>query len=407
MTPDARLRRRVPRPAELRPLLKFKGFDANASRRRLSRVHTIEDLRAVARRRTPAGPFDYVDGAAEQEISIRRARRAFQDLEFRPRVLHDVSKVDISTTVLGIESNAPFGLAPTGFTRMMHAAGETAVARAASARGIPYSLSSFGTTSYDEVCEAAPHGQNWFQLYLLRDRERSKELLQRLSDTGCDTLILTVDVPVPGRRLRDLRNGMTVPPQLSPRTILNASYRPAWWFNFLTTEPLRFAYGNGSLDKSALTGMLDESVTYDDLVWMRENWPGRLVVKGIQTVDDAVLVADHGADGIVLSIHGGRQLDRAPVPLLMLSDVVRAVDGRADIILDSGITTGADIVAALALGADFTLVGRAYLYGLMAAGEAGVHKCIEILAFEVERTMALLGVSSVSELCPDHVQLLG
>ncbi|MEV4128089.1 alpha-hydroxy acid oxidase [Nocardia sp. NPDC049707] len=401
-----RLTRRLPRPAELAPLLKFKSHDMNATRRRLSRVHTIDDLRRLARRRTPAGPFDYVDGAAEQEVSLERVRRAFRELEFQPRILRDVSTIDTSVEVLGIRAKLPFGLAPTGFTRMMHTAGETAVARAAAEYGVPYTLSSFGTTSYDAVQEAAPNGDNWFQLYLLGDRERSIELVTEAAAAGCTTLFLTVDVPVPGRRLRDLRNGMTVPPQLTPRTLLNASYRPAWWFNFLTTEPLSFAYGSGDLDKSALTGMLDSSVTFDDLAWMREHWPGKLVVKGIQTVDDAVKAVDHGADAIVLSIHGGRQLDRAPVPLHVLPAVAATLRGRSSILLDSGITNGADIVAALALGADFTLVGRAYLYGLMAAGEAGVRKCIEILASEVESTMALIGAKSVDELCPEHVKLL-
>ncbi|WP_420820322.1 alpha-hydroxy acid oxidase [Specibacter cremeus] len=368
-------------------------------------MHTIEDLRRLAKRRTPSGPFDYTDGGADDEVGLSRAREAFRQIEFQPGILRNVSATDTATEVLGKTSALPFGLAPTGFTRMMHSAGERAVARAAADAGVPYTLSTMGTTAIEGLREAAPDGRHWFQLYLLRDRDRSLELIERAAKAGCDTLFLTVDVPALGNRVRDLRNGMTFPPQLTLKTFLDASYRSEWWFNFLTTEPLRFAYGNGRIESSSASELYDNTVTFDDLAWMREAWAGKLVIKGIQTVTDARKAADHGVDGIVVSNHGGRQLDRAPVPLRLLPDVVAAVGSRTSVMLDTGIMNGADIVAGIALGADFTFIGRAYLYGLMAGGEAGVRKCLEILTAEIRRTMALLGVSSITELNPDHVRM--
>ena len=402
------LKRQIPKIKDFAPLLNFKMPEANATARRLSNAHTIADLRRIAKRRTPAGPFDYTDGAADHEISIERSRQAFLDVEFQPGILRDVTTVDMTTAVLGKESALPFGMAPTGFTRMMHSAGERAVASAAARAGIPYSLSTVGTTSIEEVAETAPNGRRWFQLYLWKNRDLSLELIENAAKSGYDTLIITVDVPTTGNRVRDLRNGMSIPPQLTLKTLLDASYRPEWWINFLTTEPYSFAFdrtGSGSLGDLVST-LYDSSVTFEDLRWMREVWKGHLIVKGIQTVDDAERAFEYGADGIVVSNHGGRQLDRAPVPFHLLPRIVDRVGSRGTIMLDTGITSGADIVAALALGADFTLIGRAYLYGLMAGGEAGVTRCIDILSSEIERTMALLGVTSVSELNRDHVRAL-
>lgn len=404
----AHLKRQVPKIKDFAPLLKFKMPEANPTARRLSNAHTIADLRRIAKRRTPAGPFDYTDGAADHEVSIQRSRQAFLDVEFQPGILRDVTNVDMKTTVLGKVSALPFGMAPTGFTRMMHSAGERAVASAAARAGIPYSLSTVGTTSIEDVAAAAPQGRRWFQLYLWKDRELSIDLINSAARAGYDTLIITVDVPTTGNRVRDLRNGMSIPPQLTLKTLLDASYRPEWWINFLTTEPYSFAFdrtGGGSLSDLVST-LYDSSVTFEDLRWMREIWKGELVVKGIQTVGDAERAFEHGADGIVVSNHGGRQLDRAPVPFHLLPQIVDRVGDRGTIMLDTGITSGADIVAAIALGADFTLIGRAYLYGLMAGGEAGVNRCIEILSAEIERTMKLLGVTSIGELNRDHVRAL-
>jgi L-lactate dehydrogenase (cytochrome)/glycolate oxidase len=400
--------RRLPKRHDLAPLLRFKRPVWSPKQRRLAGALTVEDLRRIARRRTPRAAFDYTDGAADGEVSLTRARQAFADVEFRPAILRDVSKVDMSRVVLGERVELPFGIAPTGFTRMMHAEGEIAGATAAAAAGIPFALSTMGTTSIEDVAAAAPGGRHWFQLYMWKDRDRSMALVERAARAGYDTLLVTVDVPVAGARLRDVRNGMTIPPTLTPRTILNAIPRSAWWFNFLTTEPLAFA----SLDAwsgtvaELLDTMFDPTVTYDDLAWIRDQWPGRVVVKGVQTVDDARRVRDVGVDSVLLSNHGGRQLDRAPVPFHLLPEVVAAVGDDVEVHIDTGIMSGQDIVAAIAHGARFTLVGRAYLYGLMAGGRDGVDRVIEILSGQVERTMRLLGVTTLDELTPEHAVML-
>ena len=402
------MRRRIPRFRDLAPLLRFKRPTLRLKKRRLESALTIADLRTIAKRRTPKAAFDYTEGAAEAEISLARARQAFQDITFHPSILRDVSDVDTSVEVLGGHSALPFGIAPTGFTRMMQSEGEIAGASAAGAAGIPYSLSTMGTTSIEDVRAANPDGRNWFQLYMWKDRDRSMALVDRASAAGFDTLLVTVDVPVAGARLRDVRNGMTIPPTLTPRTVLNALPRPAWWINFLTTEPLAFA----SLDKwsgtvaDLLDTMFDPTVSFEDLAWIKEQWNGKLVVKGVQSLDDAKKLTDMGVDAILLSNHGGRQLDRAPIPFHLLPEVVREVGKDTEILIDTGIMSGADVVAAIAMGADFTLIGRAYLYGLMAGGRDGVDRTIEILKTEIVRTMKLLGVRSIDELNPGHVTQL-
>jgi L-lactate dehydrogenase (cytochrome) len=405
----AALKRRVPKYSDFAPLMQFKKPEFSKAAR-LNRASTIWELRDIAKRRTPKAPFDYTDGAAEAEITLRRAREAFLDIEFRPGILRNVSSIDLGTDILGKPSRLPVGIAPTGFTRMMQSEGEYAGSQAAEAAGIPYTLSTMGTASIEDVAEAAPNGRNWFQLYLWTDRDRSLELIERAAKAGNDTLMVTVDTAVAGARLRDVRNGMTIPPALTLKTVLDASYRPAWWFNFLTHEPLTFASLSRYTGTVAdlINSMFDPTLTFEDLDWLRETWKGKLVVKGIQTVDDARKVVDHGADGVILSNHGGRQLDRAPIPFHLLPEVKEAFtkdNSDAAIILDTGIMSGADIIAALALGADFTLIGRAYLYGLMAGGRAGVDRAL--LEKDMTRTMALLGVSKLSELTPDHVRILG
>ena len=391
-----------------RQLMRFRKPIFNNIDRRLSRAHTIYDLRDIAKKVTPIGPFDYTDGAAEGEISLNRARKAFEDIEFQPRVLRDVSDVDLSSTVLGKKVSMPFGIAPTGFTRMMNTEGEIAGCQAAEAAGIPFSLSTMGTRSIEEVKEAAPNGRNWFQLYMWKDRDRSMALVERAAAAGFDTLMLTVDVPVAGARLRDKRNGMTIPPQLTLGTVINALPRPAWWINFLTTDPLKFASldsWNGTVGE-LLDKMFDPTVTFEDLKWIREQWKGKLVVKGIQNVEDAKLAVKAGADAVVLSNHGGRQLDRAPIPFHLVPETVKAIGKDAEVHVDTGIMHGADIIASIAKGAKFTLVGRAYLYGLMAGGREGVDKMISILQADMVRTMKLLGVRSLEELEPGHVKIL-
>ncbi|MGO2658290.1 alpha-hydroxy acid oxidase [Mycetocola reblochoni] len=402
------VQRRLPRPHDLLPLMQFKKPEFNPRTRRLDSATNVYDLRAIAKRVTPKAPFDYTDGAAEGEVSLARARQAFEDIEFHPSVLKDVSHVDTTREILGGPSALPFGIAPTGFTRMMQTEGERAGSTAAEAAGIPFTLSTMGTTSIEDVAAAAPHGRNWFQLYMWTDRERSMKLVDRAAAAGNDVLVVTVDTPVGGARLRDVRNGMTIPPSLTPKTVINAIPRPAWWINFLTTEPLAFA----SLDRwsgtvaALIDTMFDPTVGPDEVRFIRDNWKGKLVVKGIQSVEDAKLAVDLGADGIVLSNHGGRQLDRAPIPFHLLPHVAAELGDDTEILLDTGIMNGADIVAAVALGADFTLIGRAYLYGLMAGGRAGVDKTIDILRSEIVRTMKLLGVAALDELEPRHVTQL-
>ena len=400
--------RQFPKPTEIFELLKFKKPEWNGKKRRLEGALTIHDLRRIAKRRTPAAAFDYTDGAAEGELSLARARRAFQDVTFHPSILNDVSKVDTSTTILGGASALPFGIAPTGFTRLMQTEGEVAGAGAAGAAGIPFTLSTLGTTSIEGVKAANPAGRNWFQLYVMRQREISYALTRRAADAGFDTLFFTVDTPVAGARLRDSRNGFSIPPQISLRTVANAIPRPWWWFDFLTTPKLEFASlsNTGGTVGELLDAAMDPTINYDDLKEIRELWPGKIAIKGVQTLQDAKKLTDLGVDGIVLSNHGGRQLDRAPVPFHLLPDVAREVGSDVEIILDTGIMDGADIVASLALGADFTLIGRAYLYGLMAGGRDGVDRAIAILQEQIERTMKLLQVTNVAELTPAHVTQL-
>ncbi|MCU1437232.1 MAG: alpha-hydroxy-acid oxidizing protein [Naasia sp.] len=401
------MQRTLPKPSELRQQLVFKRIDPNRRRARLRGATDVWDLRRIAKRRTPTAVFDYVDGAAYSEHSLRRNRRGFADLEFAPGVLRDVSAVDLSSPLLGSTMRMPVGIAPTGLTRLTHSEGEIAGVRAAQRFGIPFTLSTMGTTSIERVADEAPTAHRWFQLYLWKDRERSLELVQRAAAAGYQALIITVDTPAAGARLRDVRNGMSMPPTLSLKTILDASYRPEWWFNYLTTESLRFANFDGSKKtlSEQVNSMFDATLDFDDLDWLRQNWAGALIVKGVQTPEDAVRVFARGADAIVVSNHGGRQLDRAPVPLHSLSSIRAAVGPEAIVILDSGIMCGGDVVAALAAGADFTLIGRAYLYGLMAGGEQGVERVLELFRNEIKLVMQLLGVTSPAQLTPDHVRL--
>lgn len=402
------VQRQLPNPAELLELMKFKKPELDARKRRLDGALTIADLRTIAKRRTPKAAFDYTDGAAEGELSLARARQAFEDVEFHPGILRGTAEVDTSTTILGGPSALPFGIAPTGFTRLMQTEGEIAGATSAGAAGIPFTLSTLGTTSIEAVRDANPHGRNWFQLYVMRDREISYGLARRAAEAGYDTLMFTVDTPVAGARLRDKRNGFSIPPQLTLGTIINAIPRPWWWYDFLTTPKLEFASlsTTGGTVGELLNAAMDPTISFEDLEIIRALWPGKIVVKGVQTVADSVRLIDAGVDGIVLSNHGGRQLDRAPIPFHLLPNVVREVGKDATVMVDTGIMNGADIVSSVALGATFTLVGRAYLYGLMAGGQAGVDRMIAILRGEIERTMQLLGVASLEELGPQHVTQL-
>ena len=402
------VQRQLPNPAELLELMKFKKPELNGRKRRLDKALTIADLRTIAKRRTPKAAFDYTDGAAEGELSLARARQAFEDIEFHPGILRPAPDVNTSVDILGGPSALPFGIAPTGFTRLMQTEGEIAGASAAGAAGIPFTLSTLGTSSIEAVRDANAHRRNWFQLYVMKDRELSYGLTRRAAEAGYDTLMFTVDTPVAGARLRDARNGSSIPPQLTLGTIINAIPRPWWWFDFLTTPSLEFASlsTTGGTVGELLDSAMDPTISFEDLEIIRGMWPGKIVVKGVQNVEDSKRLIDLGVDGIILSNHGGRQLDRAPIPFHLLPQVVREVGKDATVMIDTGIMNGADIVASMALGAKFTLVGRAYLYGLMAGGREGVDHMIKILRTEIERTMRLLGVASLDELHPGHVTQL-
>jgi len=397
------VKRRFPRPSEL---WRFVGPTFRLERGdRWRRVLTSDDLRGLALERTPRSVFDYVDGSAEQERAAREAVEAFGRVVFHPHVLRDVSSVDTGTTILGREVALPVVFGPTGFTRMMHAAGEPAVARAAGRAGIPYALSTLGTTSIEQLADAAPGTDRWFQLYVSKDRGRSNDLIARAAAAGYTTLVLTVDVPVAGARHRDIYNGLTFPPSLTTRTLLGMVRKGRWLYDALTTEPLAFESLGAAKDVMGIIDrVFDPSVTVADLEWLRSRWQGRIVVKGVQRVDDAVGIAAAGADGIAVSNHGGRQLDRAVAPLELLPSVVDATDG-VEIYLDGGIRSGADVAAAVAFGARAAFVARPYLYALMAGGEAGVDHLTKLLRRDYTRTLQLLGVSKTSDLTRDLVSL--
>jgi L-lactate dehydrogenase (cytochrome) len=366
----------------------------------------VADIRALARGRTPKSVFDYVEGAAELELSKEQAVAAFNRVVFSPHVLRDVSRVDTSTTILGREASLPVVFGPTGFTRMMHAAGESAVARAAGRAGFPYTLSTLGTTSVERLAADAPTTDRWFQLYVWRDRGRSSDLIARVAASGYRALVLTVDVPVAGARHRDVYNGLTIPPTLTTRTLLGMLGKPRWLFDALTTEPVAFASLGEAEDVMGLMNtVFDPTVTVADLDWLRSQWAGPIVVKGVQRVDDAVEVVSAGADAVAVSNHGGRQLDRAVAPLELLPAVVDAIGTRAEVYIDGGVRSGADVAAAVAFGARAAFVGRPYLYALMAGGESGVDHLTKLLRDDYTRTLKLLGVTDTTQLDRDLVSL--
>ncbi len=396
----------------LRSVLRFRRRARTRAERLRADAANIDDLRRLARRRLPGGVFDYIDGGAEDEVTMRANSGAFRRWHFAPRVLRDVSRVDTSTTLLGRRQPFPLILAPAGFTRMPDPDGEVAVARAAARAGLPYCLSTVATRSIEEVAAAAADGCHWFQLYPLRDRELTRELVQRAADAGYEAMMPTVDMAVSGRRERDVRRGFTLPPQIGLGTILDGLRHPGWTWRFIRSEPIVFSnvMGRSAPDGTTpvaladfINTQFDPGFSWRDVAWLRDAWQGALVVKGIQTVADARIAADHGCDAIVVSNHGGRQLDGAPPALDLVAPVKDAVGDRAAVICDGGVRRGGDIVKALALGADACMAGRAYLYGLGAGGEAGVDYAIELLAEEMNRTMALIGCTSVAQIGRAHV----
>ena len=395
----------------LRSVLRFRRRARTRAERLRAEAVNIDDLRRLALRRLPNGVFNYIDGGAEDEVTMRANRAAFRRWNFAPRVLRDMSRVDTSTTLLGRRLPFPLVLAPAGFTRMPDPDGELAVARAAARAGIPYCLSTVATRSIEEVAAAAD-GCHWFQLYPLRDRELTRDLVQRAADAGYQAMMPTVDMAVSGRRERDVRRGFTLPPQIGLGTILDGIRHPGWTWRFIRSEPIVFSnvLGRSASDGTTpvaladfINTQFDPGFSWRDVAWLRDAWQGSLVIKGIQTVADARIAADHGCDAIVLSNHGGRQLDGAPPALDLVAPVADAVGDRIALICDGGVRRGGDIVKALALGADACMAGRAYLYGLGAGGEAGVDYAISLLAEEMSRTMALIGCASVAEIGRAHV----
>ncbi|MGE5136575.1 MAG: alpha-hydroxy acid oxidase [Gemmatimonadota bacterium] len=393
--------------SEIRALVRVRQPELRAARRRLARCHDIEDLRRAARRIIPRPVFDYVDGGADEELSLGANTAAFRRWRFVPRALADVSAVDTACQLFGRPAALPLVLAPTGFTRMMHPAGEPAVAAAAARRGLPYTLSTMGTTSVDGLA-SRPHGDLWFQLYVLRDRGLTGELVDRAAASGYQVLVIAVDTLVAGRRIRDVRNGLTIPPELSLRSLASIGSRPGYWVRMLRSPAMTFAnLGEGEATTIAGTAdWFDPSLAWDDVAGLRERWPGKLIIKGPLGVADARRAVEAGADGVQLSNHGGRQLDRTVAPIDLVAPVRAAVGPDIAVLADSGVRHGADIATAVALGADAAAVGRAYLYGLMTAGEPGVDQALGLLAAQFRRTLELLGVTSVTELRKHGPELL-
>jgi isopentenyl diphosphate isomerase/L-lactate dehydrogenase-like FMN-dependent dehydrogenase len=366
---------------------------------------TVEDVRKRARKRLPRLAFDFIDGGADAELSLRRNAEAFELRTLRPRQLVGVETRDLSTTVLGVPVRMPVLIAPTGMSRVAGRGGDIAGARAAGQAGTVFSLSTMSSDSIEEVARAAP-GPLWFQLYLWRRREVAERLVDRAQAAGYRALIVTVDAPLIGNRVRDVHNGFKMPPRIEPRTALDILRHPRW----LAQAPSAITFRNlTDLDTGSRTGPMAHAklvndllahpgATWDDLDWLRDRWSGPLVIKGILTAEDAERAVQAGVDGIVVSNHGGRQLDGTVATLDALEEVVDAVGDRAEVLLDGGVRRGTDVVKALALGARACLIGRPWLFGLAAGGEAGVSMVLEILRAELDRALALLGRPSIAGL---------
>ena len=390
----------------LRSVVRFGPVETDRVQRRLARAASVADLRRIARRRLPGGVFDYIDGGAEDERTLAANQAAFASTSFRPRVLRGIEKVDPTGPVLGRPAAYPLVLAPTGFTRIADPDGELAVARAAARAELPYTLSTLSTRSIEEV-RAVSDGRLWFQVYAWRDRGLVAEMIQRAAAADYEALVLTVDTAVFGRRERDVRRGFSLPPSIGPRTIVDGALHPGWTWAFVRSEPIRFAnvvgrdVGDGASPVTLsdyINTQFDPALAWDDVAWLRSVWDGPIVLKGIQTVADAVLAADAGVEAIALSNHGGRQLDGAPAAFSLVAPVADAVGGHTEIICDGGVRRGSDIVKALAAGATACMAGRAYLYALGAAGEPGVERVLDWFHADMVRTMSLLGAGTVGDL---------
>lgn len=375
----------------------------------LSSAHNISDLRELARKRLPRMVFDYIDGGADDEVTLRDNPGRFADYKLNFKTLVDISEIDMRTSVMGAESTAPIVVTPTAAQRLFHPkGGESAVARAAKKAGLIYCLSTLGSTTIERVAELTD-GPKWFQVYVWKDRAIVEKALERARAAGFTGVILTVDVPVAGNRERDHVNAFTIPPKINARTVSQVLARPGYLMDMLGSPEIAAANwadmdtgGMGIIE--FLNSQFDRTVTWEDARWMKEVWGGPFAIKGICRADDARRCLDAGADAVWISNHGGRQLDTSPATIDTLPDIVAAVRGQADIILDGGVRRGTDIIKAIALGATAVAVGRPYLYGLGAAGEAGVSRALELLMTSLERDMALTGVAKLSDLTPDFVR---
>jgi isopentenyl diphosphate isomerase/L-lactate dehydrogenase-like FMN-dependent dehydrogenase len=404
------MKRQFPRWKNIKPLLGWSLPKFPLEDRKLKRAVNLQEMRLLAKRRVPKAVFDYVDGGANDEISYQRSAEVFSKVQFNARVLRDVSKIDLTTKIAGKDSALPIIFAPTGYTRMMHYEGEPMVAQVCEENNLIYSLSTMGTTSSQEIADQVPGVRRWFQLYLWRDRSQSLQFIYGAKEAGFEGLILTVDTAIGGIKWRDMRNGLTVPPKITLKTFLDMALKPKWWANLLTTAPLEFATFrnfNKPLSEIAAT-VFDPAVTFADVKWLRSVWKGKLIIKGVQTVADAKQLAKIGVDAIILSNHGGRQLDKSVVPLEILPEVRKAIGKKGkgtQVYIDGAIMSGSDVLAAIALGADAVLIGRAYLYGAMAAGREGVQKVVQTLRFEMETAMKLMGARNIDELTPEFVSI--
>ena len=390
----------------VRSVVQLRKFEFSKTTRLLNACGDLDDLRAIAKKRLPGGVFDYFDGAAEDEVTKVENSKAFANVELRPRILRDVSKVDTSTTIMGQQVPFPIALSPTGFTRIAHPQGELAVARVAGKFGLPFTLSTLGTRSIEEVAAVAT-GPLWYQLYVWKDRGLSRELVQRAKAAGYKSIMLTVDTPVFGRRERDVRRGFTLPPKIGLETFIDGIRHPKWTFDFVRNEPITFSAvaGRSDVDGSrAITladyvnSQFDPTLSWKDLAWIREESGLPIMLKGIQSVEDALVAAEMGVNAIALSNHGGRQYDGSPAPIALLPEVMQSVGDRIEVLVDGGVRRGSDVVKACALGARGVMFGRPYLYGLGAAGEPGVQWALDHITQGVTRTMALIGETSIANM---------
>ncbi|MEP6546204.1 MAG: alpha-hydroxy acid oxidase [Gammaproteobacteria bacterium] len=375
-------------------------------------ILSIDDLRKLARKRVPRAIFDYAAGGSYEERTLLRNTADLDAMTFRQRVMVDVSNVSLATTLLGQRVSMPLAIGPTGLAGLFHADGEILAARAAAACGIPYCMSTMSICSIEDV-RAATQRPFWFQQYLMKDRGFNAELIDRAAAAQCSALMLTLDLQVLGERRRDPRNGLTIPPRLTWRNALDMASKPAWALKVLFGKRRTFGNLMGRIGGPGGIGTLSEwtasqfdaSANWRDVEWVRSRWPGKLILKGVLDADDARLCLAAGADAIVVSNHGGRQLDGAPSSISVLQEVVAAVDGRCEVMFDGGVRSGQDIAKALALGARGTLIGRSFLYALAAAGEAGVTKAVDIMRNELRVTLALTGTSSIDAVGPHILRL--